>query len=258
MIRGLYTSALGMTSQMKRLDVVSNNIANSDTSAFKRDTPVVRSFSEELLQRLDDTSSTFYAHSVPIGRVSLGVFVDDVSTDFSAGGMQQTDAPLDLAMSGDGFFAVNVTDGNGVTTEKYTRDGAFTISADRTLITKEGNTVVGTNGAVRLDANADVVVDPSGNIFANGRFIDRLKVIDFQNYDSLRKFGNNLFDATPQSVQIPFRGGVIQGAVETSNVNIVKEMVELINVSRIYEANQKMITMFDTTLEQAASRIAMK
>ncbi len=261
MIRGLYTSALGMTTQMKRMDVVSNNIANSDTAGFKRDMPVTQSFSQALMQRLHDAGENggrTARHSARIGTVSPGVFVDSVVTDFSAGGLQKTDAPFDLAIVGDGFFAVSVTDGTGNTTEKYTKDGAFSLQSDGTLVTKNGHAVQGRNGAIHVPPNADAVIDAYGNITAGGGLIDQIKTVVFRNPESLRKFGDNLYDVTDASVPADFSGTIVQGFLETSNVRPVREMVDMIALSRAYEANQKVIAMLDTTLGQAVNDIARR
>ncbi len=258
MIRGLYTSALGMTTQMKRMDVITNNIANSDTNGFKRDISVTQSFSAELMKRLNDPGQAAFAKDVPVGNVSQGLFVNNMFTDFASGVIRKTDAPLDLAVMGSGYVAVSVTDANGNVTEKYTRDGAFSISADGNLITKEGNLVMGEKGVISFNANGDIIIDDTGAIYVSGQFIDKIKMVDFENYDSLRKFGDNMYDITDETVLTDFKGTVSQGFIEGSNINVVKEMVDMITVSRVYEANQKMISMFDTTLEQAASRIGNK
>lgn len=258
MIRGLYTSALGMTAQMKRMDVVSNNIANGDTTGFKRDMVVTQSFSQELMKRLDDSGRFDYRHDVKIGKASLGLFVDNVVTDFSTGGMQKTEAPLDLAIAGEGFFAISVTDKDGNTTEKYTRDGSFSLLSDGTLITKEGNAVLGQNGVIQLPPNGDTVIDEYGNITVNGEFADKINTVSFENLESLRKYGDNLYDTTDDSVAKDFDGTIIQGFIEKSNISAIKEMVEMISLSRAYEANQKMISMMDTTFGQAVSDIARK
>ena len=260
MIRGLYTAALGMTTQMKKMDVVSNNIANSDVTGFKRDIVVTQSFSQELMKRLDDPNSSArrYQKDTPVGPVSLGVFVDNVVTDFSAGGLQNTNAPLDIAINGDGFFAVSVMDASGNATTKYTRDGSFTVSSDGTLVTKEGNPVLGQNGIIKFNPNGDITIDETGNIFINNQRMNRLAIINFKNPESLRKAADNLYDITPESQETAFRGTVLQGCLENSNISSVKEMVEMISLSRAYEANQRIIGMLDTTMGQAASDIARR
>ncbi len=257
MIRGLYTSAVGMMTQMQKMDVVSNNIANADTTGFKKDTVVVRSFSEELAKRLDDPKYRLIKFNQGIGNMSLGVFVDEVYTDFSTGAMEETNGSLDFAISGDGFFAVSVTDRNGETTEKYTRDGSFTLDAENNLRTTEGNYVVGEGGNINIP-NGIITVDENGNVYSNNEFVDRIKLVDFANKESLRKAGDNLYETIDESEQLDFTGRVIQGRVESSNVNPVQEMVKMISLARNYEANQKMIQTHDTTLNRAVNDIGRK
>jgi flagellar basal-body rod protein FlgG len=252
MIRGLYASALGMTTQMRRMDVVSNNIANAGTTGFRQDTIVTRSFSDELMNRLRDSSDT--QRHTRIGMASPGLFVDDVFTDFSGGSIVQTEGTLDVAIMGDGFFSIGLGD---VDTVRYTRDGSFTLSQDRMLMTTEGNLVLGENGTITLP-DGYIVIDEQGGVFVDGEFIDRLRMFNVEDKQTLRKIGDNLFNSSDQTVETPFVGGLISGALESSNVNPVREMVSMINLSRTYEANQRIIAMFDTVMGQASSDVGRR
>ncbi len=257
MVRGLYTSAVGMMTQMQKMDVVSNNIANSDTVGFKKDTVVVRSFSEELSKRLDDPKYRLIKFNQGIGNMSLGVFVDEVYTDFSTGSFEETNGSLDCAISGEGFFAINVTNRNGDTVERYTRDGSFTLDSENNLRTNDGNYVVGEGGNINIP-NGVISIDAKGNIFSNNEFVDRIKIVDFSNKESLRKVGDNLYETIDESQEQDFTGSVIQNRLEGSNVNSVQEMVKMISLARNYEANQKMIQTHDSTLNRAVNDIGRK
>lgn len=257
MVRGLYTAGLGMTTQMKRMDVVANNIANADTTAFKRDGVITQSFSEELLKRINDPEKNSVSQEAKLGNISQGLFVDTVYTDFSAGNLQRTGGALDLAISGSGFFAVSVTDRQGNVTEKYTRDGAFTLSADRTLMTKDGHRLLGENGEITVP-DGIVSIDENGIIRVDDEEIDRIRIVDFQNPQSLRKIGSNLFDTTDDTQTSEFNGSVIQGHLENSNINTVREMVELISIARAYEMNQKAVQNHDTIMGRIANDIARR
>ena len=257
MVRGLYTSAVGMMTQMQKMDVVSNNIANSDTVGFKKDTVVVRSFSEELAKRLDDPKYRLIKFNQGIGNMSLGVFVDEVYTDFSTGSFEETNGSLDCAISGEGFFAINVTDRNGDTVERYTRDGSFTLDSENNLRTSGGNYVVGEGGNINIP-NGVISIDAQGNIFSNNEFVDKIKIVDFSNKESLRKVGDNLYETIDESQEQDFTGSVVQNRLEGSNVNSVQEMVKMISLARNYEANQKMIQTHDSTLNRAVNDIARK
>ncbi len=246
-----------MMTQMQKMDVVSNNLANTDTTGFKSDTAVVRSFSEELAKRLDDPKYKLIKFNRGIGNMSLGVFVDEVSTDFSDGALKEVGGDLNCAVSGDGFFAVNVIDENGQTVERYTRDGCFTLDVQNNLRTTEGNYVVGENGNINLP-NGIITIDEEGNIYSNNVFVDRLRMVDFNNKESLRKVGDNLYETTDESQPQDFNGRILQGWLEGSNVNPVQEMVKMISLARNYEANQKMIQTHDSTLGRAVNDIGKK
>ena len=255
MIRGLYTSSLGMTTQMKKMDVISNNLANVATTGFKKDLAVTRPFSEELLKRLNDPSDMMKAADV--GRLQPGVFVDDVYTNFSQGHFESTGNTFDLAIFGEGFFAVNVTDQNGNVSEKYTRDGAFTLDSNNALVTKDAGYVLGQNGPITVP-NGQVTIDDNGNVYSNDVYVDTLRMVDFEDKHTLRKYGDNFYDVTPQSTEIAFTGRVNQGNLESSNVNAVREMVEMVSASRLYEANQRLISMHDTILGKISTELAAK
>ncbi len=257
MIRGLYTSALSMITQMNKMDVISNNMANVDTIGFKKDSAVTSAFSEEMMKRLNDPEYTFLSVPHDVGGVTLGVFVQNIATDFRSGSFKQTDGDLDLALSGAGFFIINYTDKDGNEVETYSRDGSFTLSEDKKLLTKDGFSVMGQNGPVS-NLNGKITIDEKGNILSDGVFVDRLKIIDFENKNTLKKIGNNLYEAREESVQRASNAKVVQGFLESSNVNSVSEMVEMISVSRLYEANQKIITIHDQTLGRAVNDIARK
>ncbi len=243
MIKGLYISSLGMLTQMQRIDVVSNNIANSATTGFKRDIVVTQTFSEELLKRLEESKDPLANHENPMGKITYGVGINSVYTDFTRGNMMTTDNTLDFALDGPGFFCVSVVGKDGETTERYTRDGAFLRNADGFLSTKEGNLVMGENGPIEVTV---------------GREVTGLKIVDFENPQSLRKIGDNLYMTTESSVQTETRANPVQGMLESSNINTVREMIELISLSRNYEANQKLVTIHDNIMGRATADIGRK
>ncbi len=255
MVRGLYTSALGMTTQMNKMDVVSNNIANADTTGFKKDAVVTRSFTEEFMKKLDDPTDMITAPR--IGKMSLGVFVDDIHTSFNNGTFKKTGGNLDLAITGTGFFAVSVVDKAGNVNEMYTRDGAFSLSTSGMLITKDGNFVSGQNGTISVP-NGRISIDEDGNVYSNGEFVDRIKMVDFEDLATLRKVGDNTFDTTEQTQTKPCTAAISTGYLENSNVNPVKEMIDMITVARTYEANQRLVTIHDTTIGRAVNDIARR
>ena len=256
MIKGLYTSALGMTTMMHKMNVTADNIANSNTTGFKKDRVATRSFTEELLNRLDDPGDAPY-NSIPIGRISQGVFIDDIYTDFSNGGFRDTAAPLDLAIAGSGFFCVSNADRTGQSREMYTRDGSFTLGGDGLLLTKEGNPVLGANGMIRIPPG-HITIREDGSIFSNDEYVDTLKMTDFADTHELRKRENNLFEATNRALQTGFTGLIHEGFLENSNVSPVREMTDMITTTRAYDANQRLITIHDTIMNRIANDIGRK
>ena len=255
MIRGLYTSGWSMMANSKKMDVISNNLANVNTNAYKKDTVIFESFPNVLTRRLND----FRSNSDPsgaIGTMELGHDVGEIFTYRTQGQLVKTSSSLDLAIkdSENAYFTVSVPGQNGALTEYYTRDGAFTTNSLNELVTKEGYAVMGEDGPVVLNG-PDFSVDADVYILQDGEALGRLRITQFQDGTTLRKYGANLSQAMPQSVQVPFTGVVEQGFIEQSNVNIIKEMVDMISVMRSYEANQKVLQAQDSTLEKAVTEV---
>jgi len=261
LVRGLYTCGVGMSAALNKFDVVANNLANVDTTGYKKDGVITQSFSEELLKRLDDPNQNQISHNVNIGRMRLGVFVDTIFTDFSQGEIINTGNELDVAITGDGFFAISAPDRDGNYIECYTRDGSFTIgtfdSDERILLTKSGFPVLGQNGYIPIH-NGEFVVDRYGEVFIEGELIDTLRIVSFEDNQTLRKYKDNLYVTTEESREIPFEGYTYQNSIEMSNVVSMRDMVEVITVNRLYESMQRVITTIDQTLGRAVSDIARR
>lgn len=255
MIRGLYTSGWSMMAIQKKMDVVSNNLANVSTNGFKKDTVLFEAFPDVLTKRINDTMSRLNPSGIP-GQMQLGNDVGEVFTYFTQGQLNKTNNSLDMAIadSDNAFFTVSVADENGQAKEYYTRDGSFTLSSDGHLVTKDGYEVMGENGPIVLQ-NSEFSVSPDGTVVQNGAEVDKLAMREFTDTTTLRKAGTNLIDTTDQSQQRAFTGTVQQGYLELSNVNVVKEMVDMISVMRSYEANQKILQAQDSTLEKAVNEI---
>ncbi len=263
MIRGWYTGASGMNAQQNRLDAISNNLANVDTAGYKRDITVSKSFPELLLRRtnLDGVYETPFgsAEAAPvIGKLGLGIETNENYTDFAQGSFRQTDQNTDVAFGGKGFFSVQTPLG-----ERYTRDGNFIIGKEGILETKQGYPVLGEKGFIRVE-NDKFTVNEDGVISSqeDSEIIDRFKVVRFDNERYLKKMGNNLYSANDISGSAHIAEGserpkFLQGYMETSNVNVVNEMVQMIEVNRAYEANQKTITSEDSMMGTLWSKTAV-
>ena len=263
MIRGWYTGASGMNAQQNRLDAISNNLANVDTTGYKRDITVSKSFSELLIRRTNFDgvyeTSVGSADAAPIiGKLGLGVETNENYTDFSQGSFKATSSNTDFAFGGKGFFAVETPLG-----ERYTRDGNFILGKEGILVTKEGYPVLGENGYIYME-NDKCSVNEEGVITSENenKVIDRFKVVRFDNERYLKKMGANLYStndiAGPAHIaEGSERPKFMQGFIETSNVNVVNEMVQMIEVNRAYEANQKTITSEDTMMNTLWSKTAV-
>ncbi len=255
MIRGLYTSGWSMLVNSKKMDVISNNLANVNTNGFKRDTVVFESFPDVLTRRINDTRSNMNP-SGKIGDMQLGSDVGEIFTYYKQGQLVKSGSNLDLAFQGtdSAFFTVGVPDAEGNIKEYYTRDGAFSLNAGRQLVTKEGYPVMGENGVITLSGE-DFSVSPDGSVYQEGQLVDRLLIKDFGDTLALRKYGSNLITIDGDANEQIFTGTIVQGFVEQSNVNIIREMVDMISVTRSYEASQKLLQAQDGTLERAVNEV---
>ena len=200
MLRGLYTGWTGMVNEQKRLDVISNNLANADTLGYKQESVSSQSFDKLLTIKIRDGSQSY--HNQAIGTMSLGVKVGEVYTDYSQGSIRGTSSPLDLALSGSGFFTITTTNAKGETVTRYTRDGSFQLTKDGYLVDSQGNRVQGSGGDIQIDPNAkDITIDNSGRITVDGEVKDTLKIVDFENYDYILKTGDNLYRVVDEEVE---------------------------------------------------------
>lgn len=272
MVRGLYTAWTGMVNEQKRLDVVSNNLANSATTAYKKEGMTSKAFSEVLAVKVNDPTVHFTNQN--IGKMSLGVKVGETYFDFNQGNLRETGNTYDLAMDGNGFFTISMLDKNNVEHIRFTRDGNFIVTNEGMLVTKDGDAVLDSNlQRIYLPVDGDqlqVTFDALGNISVNGDNIARLNIVDFANTDYVLKYGENLFELVQEPVSYSMNdltldgegnllksatGVVRQGFEEMSNVNVINEMVQMITISRAYEANQKMIQTIDSTLDKAINEV---
>lgn len=247
MIRGLYTSTTGMITQQKKMDVVTSNLTNATTPGYKSDELLSSSFADLMVGQ--SGGSSLGNQSGEIGVLNNGIHIDEVVTSFSEGSLEETGTPTDLGISGDGFFTVMTPGG-----ERYTRAGNFTVAADGTLTTQDGYAVLGTDGnAVRV-GNASFTVDSDGTVFSkNGT--SQLKIVSFEANAGLRKQGENLYLASNGASAKTAEGKISQGYLESSNVDMVKQMTDMIEISRSYEINQRMLKMQDEKLGRAVSEI---
>jgi flagellar basal-body rod protein FlgF len=259
MHEGIYIAASGAFKQEQKLDVIANNLANLATTGFKRDglafKEMIPPFTEtaQLSATLSQQPTAFQ----PDPQVSY-VGVNDMYTDVSSGILRQTGNALDIALEGEGFFVVDTPQG-----ERYTRNGNFQLSGDGTLITHEGHKVLSRkNEPIKLDAQgAELSINSSGEIAAsNGQKsipIGNLQLVTFGDPTKLAKEGDGLFRIEDPGAQKQKAKDVRvqQGFLETSNVNGVEEMSNMIITMRAFEAYQKIIQSIDEADDQAVNSI---
>lgn len=254
MVRSLYTAWTGMRTEQKRLDVISNNMANSATVGYKKEGVTSQSFDEQLAVKIRDSSADWKKEV--IGTLNPGVKIGEVYTDYSQSSFRETGNTYDLAIDGTGFFEMSVTDEAGVEHTRYTRAGQFTITREGYVVNVNGDHLMGEGGYLQVPVDAtEIAIDSSGTVYADGELVDKVLVKDFENYDYLKKYGDTMYEPVNGATEKETMALVMQGYTEQSNVNIVSEMVSLINITRAYEAGQKVIQSVDGTLQLATSSV---
>lgn len=242
MIRGIYTAASGMLAETTRTDTIANNLANGNTTGYKKDIAISKDFASILIHRINDGQN-----QETIGKLGLGTLIDEIATIQTGGSMRPTGNTLDFAVDGKGYFAVETAAG-----VRYTRNGAFSRNRQDELVTGDGYRVLGKNGPIRIP-DGKVTVDETGRMTVDGVEAGQLRLVDFADERQLIKEGASLFSA-PNNGQAA-SGKVAQGVLEQSNVNIVSEMVNLIAGYRAYEVNAKTVQAHDQLLDKAVNEV---
>jgi len=237
-----------MLLQRRRMETITNNITNVETTGYKKEFNVSHTFDEVLTRRVNDTLPRI-VQSNRVGPLNLGTQVDQLYIDFTMGSLEGTERPTDLALVGDAFFVVQTAAG-----ERYTKTGHFYINNEGNLIDGEGNYLLGNNGPIYV-GGLNFQVDTAGNVFTENGFVDTIRVVSFEDNNTLRRQGSNLYFATEQPQAAPNEYSIAQGFLEASNVDIGREMVDMLTMYRAYETNQRMITMIDETVGRAVSEI---
>jgi len=271
-VKGIFTAASGMRAQQWRLDSVANNLSNVNTDSYKREQAVFKANPEMLLRRRSDDGVYLHpfgsADNAPIiGKLGTGVELNELYVDFSQGAFKETENDYDLALEGKGFFVVTTPYG-----EQYTRNGSFMRGKEGFMETKEGYPVLGRNGPIRVQQN-NFKIDKDGNVWINAEYaddpdtmvsrednewgqivlMDTLRMVGFERERYLKKHGSSFyradeFSGPPIELEGEDRPRVYQGFNEAANVDPVVEMVQMIEVNRSYEANQKVIQTHDSML----------
>jgi flagellar basal-body rod protein FlgG len=255
MLKALNTAATGMQAQQTNMDVIANNLANVSTTGFKKSRA---EFEDLMYQTQKEPGSVSGLNAVsPTGvQTGLGVRTAGVQKDFEVGNAKQTNNPLDMMIEGSGFFPVQLSDGQ----TGYTRDGSFKKDPNGKIVDKNGNplqpeiTIPPNASAVEISPNGQVSVQVGNSRDAQN--VGQIQLVNFVNPAGLKSLGKNVFapstgSGLPQQGQPGTNGmgQIAQRQIETSNVNIVDEMVNMITAQRAYETNSKVIQASDQMLQ---------
>lgn len=239
---GMYPAVSGSLAAMRRLDVISNNLANVNTPGYKKDK---MSFEGLLAGNVNPPAVPQGATADPIMQK------ENIYIDYSGGPINQSGNPLDLALDGDGFFAVTTPEGTA-----YTRQGNFRTSADGTLVTVDGYPVQGNGGSAIRIQGSRVEIDTKGSVLVDGTEAGTISLLDFNKPYALTKVGSALFvSADPQATPQASKAQIQQGYLEGSNVESISEMVQMIETNRYFEACSKVIKGFDDIAAKAAGEL---
>lgn len=288
MLKGLYTAYTGMINEQHRMDVLTNNLANATTNGFKKEGTTSEAFDTVLAYKIKDLSEpgrlprpmatnrpvdeeeannplneTYMDRRISRTGLNLGVKIGENYVDYSEGPIKETGNPFDLALSDRGFFAVEYTNKAGETSIKYTRDGNFTMNRLGFLQTQDGDYVLDEDGRrIQMDPAIETGINRNGDIYQDGELVATIGITDFEDYNYLERFGENFFQPVDGATEIDRETAAEEyganteiraGYLEMSNISVVTEMVNMIALQRQYESNQKVITTYDDTLEQAVT-----
>jgi flagellar basal-body rod protein FlgG len=256
MIRSIYTAVSGMVTEEAKQNTITNNLANANTNGFKSDNQVIKEFKDVLIMNHQNVSNGVNMPNV-LGTLSLGSQVDETDTNFVQGSLTNTNVKTDFAINGNGFFTVS--SGNGNTSQNYyTRNGHFMVDSQGYLVDGNGNYVMGKNLTTGTDGriqvgNSNITSDTKGNLSLDGKPSYSLDLVDFSNYKSLTKVGDNLYQGANPITNANVN--VVQGSLEGSNVNVVNQMIDMMSTMRNFESDQKVVQSIDETLGQTVNDV---
>lgn len=251
--KGIYSAVSGAIAQSSRLDTIANNLANVNTTGFKKDRQVF----SEYLSAYEKPNDVIQVPRIPASIESFydmqggdNAYVNPAGTytNFEQGGLKSTGSPTDIALEGKGFFEVLTPDG-----VKFTRNGVLQVDGNGRLVTKEGFPILreGQNDPTQRTlqvSSRNITVSQAGDVYDGGNLLGRLSVVEFANPDELQKVGSSNY-TQKQNAQLPPQPArearIHQGFVETSNVNVVEEMTDMITANRVFEATQQAIKAHD-------------
>lgn len=247
MFQGFYNLTSGVLTQTRNLNVISNNMSNVSTPGYKTEQFVSRTFQEELIYRSGNKDKS---GSAAIGSMNRIVGADRNYTDFTQGVVTQTANPLDFALGASGFFSIQGENGT-----VYTRNGSFALDDQGYLVLQGIGRVLGADGPIQLGTD-NVTVDPLGNLRTKeeGRYLGRIQVVDFENYDdTMTKITGDVYIAEGQGQAV--NGNVSQNTLEGSNVDPVKEMTEMMSSQRSLQSSAQILKLYDQLIGKVVTQL---
>jgi flagellar basal-body rod protein FlgG len=257
LLNNIYTPLSGAIAQERVLDQIANNLANMNTTGFKGDRIAFTLLAPEPEKNYQDPlPPANYKVGVEDllhlkGNDMAYVGVADVTRDDAQGPAIETKNPLDVMIEGEGMLVVATPDG-----ERYTRNGALSVSRDGVLETKDGYPVLGDKGDILVHAG-DVQINDSGEVWQDGHLVDRLRLVHFADASKLERIGGNLFfhGGPPEAVAPVAFPAMRQGYLEGSNVNAIKNLTDMIIAHRSYEAYQKAVQNYDSMMQKTSNSV---
>ena len=249
MFQGFYNATSGMLTQNRNLNVISNNMGNVYTPGFRSDRYMATTFREVLMSRIGNKDKT---HAYPIGTMAMIRASDETVTDYTTASYGPTRRALDFAISGDGFFCIQGQNGT-----VYTRNGSFTLDDQGYLYLPTIGRVLGENGLIRLGTDK-IAVDSYGTIYSEdgNRRYGTLRIVDFQDYDAqLIKETGNVFVAPNGGARDATNAKVVNSALENSNVDAVKEMVNMMSGQRALQSSSQIMKTYDQLIAKIVSEL---
>jgi flagellar basal-body rod protein FlgG len=243
MDNAIYTATAGMLTRARALDVTANNLANINTPGYKRQTLITSTFQEHMTYRLSNGQSD------QVGATTYGALAAEVFSYEGQGNLWQTDRALDLTIAGDGFFTIANPDGS----ISLTRNGQFGLNPEGFLVSATGGFVLGVDGPIQLGGASDVTVMPNGQIQTPEGVAANLRVVTPENPAGLAQNadGTFVFDGT----DVGFTGQVLQNQLETSNVDVLDEMISMMEASRAFQMCSQAIRMLDSVNQKTTTEI---
>lgn len=257
MLKSIYTPLSGALAQDRVLEIIANNMANTNTVGFKGDRITFTVLEPEPEKRYSDPLPPanykvgFEELQNLKGNEILYVGIADLQRDTTQGPSIETKNPLDFMIDGAGMFEVQTPDG-----PRFTRSGSFSMSRDGMLVSKDGYPVVGQKGTIPL-RNGQFEIRGLGEIWQNGKFVDKLACWTFKKDESLERVGNNFFffGGAPEEKIAVESPSIQQGWLEGSNINAIKNLTDLIIAHRSYESYQKAVSQFDQIMQKSSNNL---